>query len=397
MFSIVLLRRNAAASFCFLLAISTFSFSQTLKVLHTFKQTDGEFPYSGLVHGSDGDLYGTTFAGGTVGCGTVFKISTSGKFTSIYSFAGGNDGCNPQDSVIRDASGNLYGTTESGGTSNVGTVFKIDRSGRESVLYAFQGGSDGASPITDLIRDKSGNLYGTTSSGGGSTVCVQGCGIAFKIDPSGNETILHAFTGGLDGGPSGGLVRDSAGILYGPGFIGGQYGYGNIFEIDSAGNVTDLLDFGPGLSSNGDNPWNDLSFGPGAVLYGTTYEGGDLSACIGFGCGVVFSYSQGVETVLHAFGDPPSDVSLPSGPIARDAAGNLYGAAGSGGPYDFGAIYKVDPSGNETLFYSFRNGADGGEPDGRLYVTGTGTVYGTATIGGSGTDAGVGVVFKITP
>ncbi|MFZ0731195.1 MAG: choice-of-anchor tandem repeat GloVer-containing protein [Candidatus Sulfotelmatobacter sp.] len=395
MLSIALLRRNAAASLYFVLAFSIFSFSQTVKVLHTFNLTDGEFPYSGLARGSDGYLYGTTFAGGTVGCGTVFKISTSGNFKSIYSFAGGTDGCNPQASVIRDSAGNLYGTTESGGASNVGTVFKIDRSGRESVFYAFQGGSDGASPITDLVRDKSGNLYGTTASGGGSTVCAQGCGIAFKIDPSGKETILHAFTGGVDGGPSGGLVQDSAGNLYGPGFIGGLYGYGNIFEIDSAGNLSVLLSFGPGLNANGDYPWNDLAFGPGAILYGTTYEGGDLNACIGFGCGVVFSFSQGVETVIHSFGDPPSDVSLPAGPIARDAVGNLYGAAGSGGPYDAGAVYKVDSSGNETLFYSFRNGTDGGFPSGRLYVTGTGTVYGTATADRHG--RGYGVVFKITP
>ena len=395
MFSIVLQRGGAVSTLYFVLAFSTFGFSQTLKVLHTFKLTDGEFPYSGLVHGSDGYLYGTTFAGGTVGCGTAFKISTSGKFKSIYSFGGGNDGCNPQASAIRDASGNLYGTTEFGGTSNAGTVFKIDSSGRESVLYSFQGGSDGASPITDLVRDNSGNLYGTTASGGDYTVCVQGCGIAFKIDARDKETNLHTFTGGLDGSPSGGLVMDSAGNLYGPGFIGGLYGYGNIFEIDSEGNLTALLDFGPGLNANGDNPQNDLAFGPGEVLYGTTYEGGDLNTCIGFGCGVVFSYSQGVETVIHSFGDSPSDVSLPSGPIARDAAGNLYGAAGSGGPYDAGAVYKVDPSGNETLFYSFRNGADGGFPSGRLYVTGTGTVYGTAT--GARHFRGYGVVFRITP
>jgi uncharacterized repeat protein (TIGR03803 family) len=395
MFSIVLLRRNAVASLYFVLAFSTFSFSQTEKVLHTFTVTDGAFPYSGLVRGTDGYLYGTTFAGGTVECGTVFKISTSGKFKSIYSFAGGNDGCNPQASVIRDSSGNLYGTTESGGTANVGTVFKINSAGRESVLYAFQGGSDGAFPITDLIRDKSGNLYGTTSSGGDYTLCELGCGIAFKIDPSNKETILHTFTGGLDGSPSGGLVMDSAGNLYGPGFGSGLYGYGNIFEIGSGETVTDLFDFGPGLNADGDNPQNDLAFGPGAVLYGTTYEGGDLNACIGFGCGVVFSYSQGVETVIHSFGASPSDVSLPSGPIARDAAGNLYGAAASGGPYEVGAVYKVDTSGNETLFYSFRNGVDGGDPNGRLYVTGTGTVYGTATTGGGVT--GYGVVFKITP
>jgi uncharacterized repeat protein (TIGR03803 family) len=114
MFSIALLRRTAAASLYFVLAFCTFTFSQTLTVLHTFHGSDGETPASGLIHGSDGYLYGTTDFGGNRGCGTVFKISQSGKFKSIYSFAGGNDGCNPASSVIRDAAGNIYGTTGSG-------------------------------------------------------------------------------------------------------------------------------------------------------------------------------------------------------------------------------------------------------------------------------------------
>lgn len=190
MFSSVLLRRTAAASLYFVLAFCSFAFSQTLTVLHTFHGPDGETPLGGLIHGSDGYLYGTTDFGGSRGCGTVFRISLSGKFKSIYSFAGGNDGCDAGRSVIRDAAGNIYGTTEEGGPSNYGTVFKIDSTEHESVLYAFTGGSDGAYPDNDLVRDKAGNLYGTTISGGDG-----GCGTLFKIDTKGQESVVYAFAG----------------------------------------------------------------------------------------------------------------------------------------------------------------------------------------------------------
>lgn len=388
----------ATTTLFFFTALCTFTSGQRLTVLHTFNQTDGQFSTSGLVHGSDGYLYGTAGNGGPTGCGTVFKITPSGKFTSIYSFVfGGNDGCVPSSSVIRDASGNLYGTTDFGGPANAGTVFKIDHSGHESVLYAFKGGSDGAIPQNDLVRDKAGNLYGTTREGGNYTVCNQGCGIVFKINPTGGETILHTFTGGQDGGvPSGGLVMDSSGNLYGPAEIGGLYGYGQIFKFNTAGDLTQVLNFGPALSVDGNVPVNDLAFGPGSILYGTTTWGGDLNLCSNDGCGVIFALSkEGVETVLHIFEDSPSDVSQPSGPIARDTAGNLYGAAAAGGANGFGAVYKLDPAGNETILYSFLDGPDGGFPSGRLYVNAAGTVYGTTFSGGD--KNGDGVIFKITP
>ena len=396
MFSIVLLRRTAAASLYFILAFCTFTFSQTLTVLHTFRGSDGETPVGGLIHGSDGYLYGTTDFGGIRKCGTVFKINQSGKFKSIYSFAGGNDGCNPAGSVIRDAAGNIYGATGSGGPWNYGTVFKIDSTGHESVLYAFTGGSDGRYAESDVIRDKSGNLYGTTIEGGDFTDCPDGgCGTIFRIDAKGKESVLHAFSGNfIDGlGPTGGPVMDSSGSLYGPA-QGGIYSQGYIFKLDAKGSFTDLLDFGPFPSVNGVDPANDLTLGPGGILYGTTSYGGDLSGCSGIGCGTVFQISNGVETVLHAFGPPPADVSTVSGPLDRDSAGNLYGAA-SGGAVNFGAIYKVDSSGNETVFYSFTGGTDGEGPAGRLYVSSTGAVFGTTLFGGNSMNDGV--VFKITP
>lgn len=389
MFSIVSLRRSAAASLYFVLAFCSFTFSQTLTVLHTFHGPDGETPLGGLIHGSDGYLYGTTDFGGKLGCGTVFKISLSGKFKSIYSFAGGNDGCEPARSVIRDTAGNIYGTTEAGGPSNLGTVFKIDSTGHESVLYAFTGGSDGEYPDNDLVRDKSGNLYGTTIAGGDG-----GAGTLFKIDTKEKESIVYSFTEDPqgEGGAAGGPIIDSSGNLYGAA-QGGAHNSGCIFKIDSEGNFTDLFDFGVPPSPNGDVPASDLTFGPGGILYGTTSAGGDLN-CSSAGCGTVFEFSNGVETVLHAFGPPPADASTVSGPLDRDLAGNLYGVA-SGGIVNSGAIYKVDSSGNETVLYSFTGGTDGGTPWGRVYVDSTGAVFGTTLFGGNSMNDGV--VFKFTP
>jgi len=388
MLSNALPRRSAASLYC-ILAFCTFTFSQTLTVLHTFNGSDGESPLGGLIDGSDGYLYGTTDFGGKRGCGTVFKISLSGKFKSIYSFAGGNDGCEPGRSVIRDAAGNVYGTTEAGGPLNLGTVFKVDITGHESVLYAFTGESDGAFPDNDLVRDKNGNLYGTTITGGDG-----GCGTLFKIDTKGKESVFYAFVG--DGihacAPTGSPVIDSSGNLYGPA-QGGAYASGYIFKIDAKGNFTDVLDFGLFPSVNGADPLSDLTFGPRGILYGTTSYGGDLS-CSSIGCGTVFEISNGVETVLHAFGPPPADVSNVSGPLDRDSAGSLYGAA-SGGIVNAGAIYKVDSSGNETVVYSFTGGKDGSTPYGRLYVNSTGAVFGTTLFGGNSNNDGV--VFKITP
>lgn len=399
-------RRTASILFTVFVALTTIASAQQLTVLHTFNSTDGQFPNGGLVHASDGNLYGTTSSGGAHGFGTVFKITPSGKFTSIYNFAGGvNDGAYPMSSVIRDSAGNIYGTTQSGGPADNlgGVVFKITSSGSESVLYTFTGGADGGNPEADLIRDNSGNLYGTTA-GGGDTNCngspFTGCGVVFKLDPAGNETVLHTFEGGSDGAtPWGGLVMDSSGNLYGTTASAGRYNAGQIFKINRSGRKTAVHDFDPGLNMDGSTPRTGLTFAAGGILYGVAANGGDLSTswCSTLGCGTVFKVdTHNVVTTIHSFEGPPSDGDVPSGPVARDAAGNLYGVTADGGEnFDAGVVYKLDPSGNETILHNFTQGNDGWEPSGRLYVNSSGTVFGAASLS-SGPD-GYGVIFKITP
>jgi uncharacterized repeat protein (TIGR03803 family) len=182
----------------------------------------------GLIRDSAGNLYGTTNGGGASGAGVVFQIDPSGNETVLYNFTGGADGGFPFGGLIRDSAGNLYGTTNGGGASGAGVVFKVDRAGNETMLYSFTGGPDGGYPLwVVLARDSAGNLYGTTSGGGAS-----GNGVVFKLDPSGNETVLHSFTGGADGSsPFAGVVLGSNGNLYGTTPFGGQTNAGIVFEI----------------------------------------------------------------------------------------------------------------------------------------------------------------------
>jgi uncharacterized repeat protein (TIGR03803 family) len=313
-------------------------------VLHTFAGPDGALPGAAPVRDDEGNLYGTTYAGG-VGFGVVFKLDTAGKETVLYNFSGGEDGQTPLAGVIRDKSGNLYGTTSGGGDlsecngSGCGVVFKVDVTGKETVLYRFRGGRDGAIPSSGLIRDRLGDLYGTTSLGGISNKCGGlGCGVVFKVDPTGNETVLYRFRGGVDGGqPTAGLVLDQNGNLYGTAPSGGDLrctinspppGCGVVFKLDRAGKETTLHVFSGG--TDGGAPYAGLLWRAGN-LYGTTSIGGDLSACGGAGCGVLFRLdSRRKETVLHAF-TGGVDGRLPFTGLIRDRAGNLYGASVVGG------------------------------------------------------------------
>lgn len=208
-------------------------------VLHRFIEgtTDGAAPDSDLLRDSLGNLYGTTAIGGnyhcTSGCGTVFKISATGVEKVLHRFAGvPNDGAYPEAGLIRDHAGNFYGTTTIGGTANLGTVFKIDTSGNETVLYSFQGGeSDGAQPTGNLVMDSDGTLYGTTTAGGNTTCAASGCGVVFRLDSSGVESLVYVF-GGIDGAtPRAGLTLGSDGNLYGTTFYGGAVNAGTVFEI----------------------------------------------------------------------------------------------------------------------------------------------------------------------
>jgi uncharacterized repeat protein (TIGR03803 family) len=263
--------------------------------------------------------------------GVVYKLDPTGHQTVLHSFTGGADGGSPYAGVIRDAAGNLYGTTNLGGTANAGVVYKLDPTGHETVLHSFTGGADGGRPTAGVILDSAGNLYGTAYNGG-----TANAGVVYKLDPSGNETVLYSFTGRADGGfPSAGVIRDLAGNLYGTA-DGPIANLGVVYKLDPAGN----------------------------------------------------------ETVLHSF-TGGADGGNPQAGVIRDSAGNLYGTTAQGG-VGLGVVYKLDPSGNETVLYSFSGGADGGYPiAGVMRDATTGNLYGTTRGGGKWYTGVVFVVFEI--
>ena len=320
-------------------------------VLHAFTISDGYAAHGGLIRDPAGNFYGTASAGGAYGQGTEFKLTKAGKFRVLYSFAGGSaDGAQPYGGLARDAAGNLYGTTLSGG--GFGTVFKVDPSGKETVLHSFTGSPDGASPWAGLVRDTDGNLYGTTRGGGAFTR-----GTVFKIDAAGKETVLHSFSGYQGKEPMGALTLDAAGNLYGTADEGTVDHQGSLFKLDPSGKVTALYRF---TELDGAEPVTGLTRDASGNLYGTTLFGGNLNCATGAsvgGCGVVFKRdTKGNLTVLYSFPGngfgPGTDGGLPFTNIVRDSAGNLYGTAQSGGDLQCqgnsflpgcGVVFKITP------------------------------------------------------
>jgi uncharacterized repeat protein (TIGR03803 family) len=251
--------------------------AQTYSVLYSFKGSpDGAVPVAELVGDSAGNLYGTTaFGGAYLYYGTVFKLDAAGNETVLYSFKGyPDDGWDPHAGLVRDSAGNRYGTTYSGGAYRWGTVFKLDAAGNETVLYSFKGTPDGGFPIAGLVRDSAGKLYGTTFYGG-SCWYSDGCGTVFKLDAAGNERVLHSFHGEPDGRyPDAGLVRDHAGNLYGTTEQGGASSVGTVFKLDMAGNETVLYSFRD--SPDGALPHAGLVRDHAGNLYGTMLRGARL-------------------------------------------------------------------------------------------------------------------------
>jgi uncharacterized repeat protein (TIGR03803 family) len=246
----------------------------TESILHSFGGPgDGGSPRAGLIMDSAGNLYGTN-------SGTVFKISPDGTESNLHFFGGTNDGMSVYGGVIMDSAGNLYGTTTAGGVGiyTFGTVFKISAAGTESVLYTFDTtGNDGAEPFAGLIMDSAGNLYGTTKYGGNGTLLLQGT--VFKITAAGAESILHAFPSGpTDGGyPVSPLIMDSNGNLFGTTPSGGQNKLGTVFKISSAGAESVLYSFA-GATTDGNEPSSGLIVDSAGNLYGTTGIGGAYDA-----------------------------------------------------------------------------------------------------------------------
>jgi uncharacterized repeat protein (TIGR03803 family) len=292
--------------------------------LHSFNGTGGEWPLAGLVRNAAGDVYGTTAYGGSFHRGVVFKLDPSGHETVLHNFSG-TDGNGPNGDLTLDSAGNIYGTTSAGGTKNLGVIFKLDSSGNETVLYNFRS-PGGAAPNGGLVRDAAGNLFGTTSEGGQGCNRM-GCGVVFKLDPNGGETVLHLFIGTDGATPTAPLLPDAAGNLYGTTSAGGAGAHGVVFKIDPNGNETTLHRFN---GRDGDAPTGALIWGgaSGNALYGITSYGGGGGCRLG--CGVVFKLvPSGKLSVLHAFSAVGGE--QPYSGMVRDSAGNLYGTTYYGG------------------------------------------------------------------
>ena len=353
-----------------------------MTTIHSFTggTTDGSTA-NAMIQGADGNFYGTTLGGGTSGNGTVFKVTPAGVETVLYSFAGGSDGSEPQAALILAADGNFYGTTFQGGVSGNGTVFKITPAGLETVLHAFAGGTDGASPAAELVQGTDGNFYGTTYNGGGNNL-----GTAYKITPTGIETILHAFTSaGSDGNyPAGALIQGTDGNFYGTNYSGGASNFGTVFKITPAGTETVIYSFDS--QPEGQMPVG-LIQASNQNFYGTTSGGGTN------GNGTAFTFSSDeIETPLYSFAGSPIDGRYPA-LLTQGADGNFYGTTVLGGASNEGTVFKITPAGVETVIYSFTGGSDGGQPQAALIQGIDGDFYGT-TIGGGA--SGQGTVFKIT-
>ncbi|HLW69023.1 MAG TPA: choice-of-anchor tandem repeat GloVer-containing protein [Candidatus Binataceae bacterium] len=399
----------------------------TESVIYNFPSTGSP---AGVIVDKSGNLYGTTPGPG----GSVFSLTPPAVagdpwgVTIIHEFpsSGSDDGSNPVASLLAGR-GALFGTTQDGGASNLGTVFEVTPpataggSWGESVLYSFTGGSDGSQPVASLIADSSGILYGTAQLGGAS-----GLGTVFSLKPPSSagpwtESVLHSFTGGSDGSqPVAGLVADRSGTLYGTTQFGGASNSGTVFALTpppiSGGAWSESVLYAFTGINDGGEPLAGLLLAPNGALYGTTLEGGQRFQAFcssNKGCGVVFKLTPPTtpgglwtESVLHRFlGEDvgSSDGSSPAGSLLAGPAGTLYGTTLSGGGSSFGegTVFKLTPPTTPGGLWTvsvkhafFNNTGDGVLPASGL-VFSNHELFGTTESGG---ESGLqGTVFEVTP
>jgi uncharacterized repeat protein (TIGR03803 family) len=364
------------------------------EVVYSFSGSpDGTAPYAKLIN-VNGILFGTTeFGGANNNYGIVFKVTKAGVETVLHSFGADINGVDPLDGAnpgagLINVGGLLYGTTYYGGANQFGgTVFTITKTGTQTVIHSFGSGSDGARPSAALLN-VGGTLFGTTTGGG-----AYGYGTVFSITPAGVETVVYSFGGNSADGkePTAPLIN-VAGILYGTTYEGGAKNEGIVFKLTLAGTETVLHSFGS--LGDGQRPTGGL-VNIGQTLYGTTSQGG---AHLG---GTIFKITKkGVESVLHAFaGYAFDDGDYPYGDLIN-VGGILFGTTEQGGVgTDAGTVFKVTPTGIETLVYSFSKSDNNGIPNGYYPNAGlihvNGAFYGTTH--GGGAYGNYGTVFKVTP
>ncbi len=382
------------------------------KVLYNFRGgADGAKPQAPLLP-LDGKLYGTTPSGGrcsfdATGCGTVFVVNASGDERVLHQFAAYPDGALPYGGLIA-TKGELYGTTSLGGArsdASSGAIYAITPSGSERIVYSFAPDHDGKFPSGELLA-VNGKFYGTTRQGGASRgPCYSvSCGTIFDLTPAGKERVLYSFSGGFPSkdaqSPHGGLTLAN-GVFYGTTYFGGKFGEGTVFRVTASGKEQVLHNFS--LQADGGYPSGPLVFLHGE-LYGTVGAGGANG-----GGGVFAIGTNGKERSLHIFKGGSSDGSGPIGGLVF-LNGSFYGTTVSGGTgkcfsndSSCGTIFKIMPSGKESVLYKFKGGRDGAAPFSGLTVLND-VLYGTTSGGGagrcspsSGGTAGCGTVFRILP
>ncbi len=387
-----------------LLGAATRSMAQQEHVLYSFGNAiDGSDPQGDLVFDAAGNFYGTTWAGGAYGSGTVYELTPSAdgswREKVLYSFGNGTDAANPRSGVIFDAAGrNLYGTTVNGGAYGLGTVFELSLAPggawRDKILFSFNG-TDGTAGWDKLVFDRAGNLYSTAGSGG-----AYGAGNIYQLKPHADgtwtQTVLHSFGNGTDGAYSqGGLIFGANGNLYGMTTYGGTSGYyGTVFELShnpGAGwTETVLHNFAGG--SDGANPFAGVIFDHAGNLYGVTYLGQ-----------TVFKMTPGAGgswtlNTLYSFDENATQGSGPWPTVTLDTAGNIYGTAQFGDPFNGGTAFEMKPTtdGNwdYTVLHSFGSiPGDGLSPSFTRLVGRDGAVYGITWEGGR---YGGGTFYEIT-
>jgi uncharacterized repeat protein (TIGR03803 family) len=364
-----------------------------LTSLHSFDSHDGANPQAGLVQGSDGYFYGTTYSGGVNGVngeGTVFKISAGGALTNLVLFDN-TDGAAPEAMLVQGSDGFLYGTTYKGGTNvnGYGTVFQVNSNGALASVYSFGSTQDvfgipldGGLPEAPLVEATNGVFYGTCSYGGVNDEFPGGT--IFQVSTNGTLKILWSFTGASDGSaPEDGLVQGADGNYYGTTY-GSYGGYGGVFKFTPPELVTGLYSFTGG--NDGANPFSGLTQGSNGYFYGTTVSGGTSTN------GTVFRISAvGALTNLYSFtgGD---DGGKPYGGLVQGSDGFFYGTTASGGAYTNGTVFRISAGGALTNLYSFTGGNDGGKPYCGLVQGSNGFFYGTTVFGGTNN---YGTVFRL--
>ena len=399
------------ATFC--MAAAAAAPAQTFKTLLTFNEANGAVPTAEPVPGSDGKLYGTTQYGGASDNGEIYRMSTSGGLTVLYSACSKSncaDGSLPTGSLVLGSDGNFYGTTSDGGSQGKGTIFVVTTSGSLTTLYSFcalANCTDGEFPYSGLVQGSDGNFYGTTPGGAESN------GTAFRITPSGTLTSLHTFCSvarcGDGTSPEGGVIQGSDGNFYGTTAQAGANGNGGtVFRLTPGGALTTLYSFCARPNcADGQSPYAGLWQGSDGNFYGTTVDGGTL------GKGTIFRITPtGVLTTLYNFCSIATctDGEYPYGGVVQASDGNLYGTTQAGGvftnantcPFGCGTFFRLTLSGTLTTLYNFCSGGnclDGAQPFSGLALTSNGTIYGTTAYGGvcSTRTEGCGTVFAWSP